>query len=68
LEEAEVAAELHAARFLPINYAETLSASTKPVKRCSTRARTQTSRGQSLEDIASTVESAVDQAEQAVAE
>lgn len=63
---AEVAAELHAAGVLPINYAGTLKLLNEARKAVFYEGEEPNLEGQSLEDIASTVESAVDQAEQAV--
>lgn len=64
---AEVAAELHAAGVLPINYADTLKLLDEARKAVFYEGEDPDLEGQSLADIASTVESAVEQAEQAVA-
>ena len=65
---AEVAAELHASGVLPVNYADTLKVLNEARKAVFYEGEDPDLEGQSLEDIASTVESAVEQAERAVAE
>jgi uncharacterized protein YutE (UPF0331/DUF86 family) len=65
---AEVAVELHAAGVLPVNYADTLKVLNEARKAVFYEGEDPDLEGQSLEDIASTVESAVEQAERAVAE
>jgi len=61
---AEVAAELHGAGVLPVDYADTLKLLNEARKAVFYEGEDPDLRGQSLEDIASTVESAVVQAEQ----
>lgn len=65
---AEVAAELHAAGDLPINYADTLKLLNEARKAVFYEGEDPDLEDQSLEDIAATVESAVEQAERAVLE
>jgi len=61
---AEVAAELHATGVLPTDYADTLKLLNEARKAVFYEGEDPDLGGQSLKDIASTVESAVEQAEQ----
>jgi predicted AAA+ superfamily ATPase len=65
---AEVATELHATGVLPIDYADTLKLLNEARKAVFYEGENPDLGGQSLEDIASTVQSAVEQAEQVAAE
>jgi len=64
---AEVATELHATGVLPTDYADTLKLLNEARKAVFYEGEDPDLGGQSLEDIASTVESAVEQAEQVAA-
>ncbi len=63
-----MAAELHATGVLPIDYADTLKVLNEASKAVFYDGEDPDLKGQTLEDIASTVEPAVDQAERSVAE
>ncbi|MGI8728874.1 MAG: hypothetical protein ACR2LK_02595 [Solirubrobacteraceae bacterium] len=64
---AEVAAELHASGLLPTDYADTLKLLNEARKAVFYEGEDPDFGGQALEDIASTVESAVERAEQMAA-